>query len=129
MLGDAFCRLNPIYGQDMTVAALEALALCDRLRRGRLPQARALPRHVPRIIDAPWELVVGGDLAFPGVAGRRTPKSRILGAHVERLQTTAATDVNLETAFLRVAAPRHSCPPSWSPYRDEARLLTAASKR
>ena len=104
VLGDAFCSFNPIYGQGMTVAALEALALRDRLRRGDPPQSRVFHRHVARIVDAPWELAVGGDLSFPGVEGRRTPKTRILGAYVDRLQAAAATDTNLAIAFLRVAA-------------------------
>jgi 2-polyprenyl-6-methoxyphenol hydroxylase-like FAD-dependent oxidoreductase len=104
VLGDAFCSFNPIYGQGMTVAALEALALRDRFRRGHPPQSRAFHRRVARIVDAPWELVVGGDLAFSGVEGRRTPKTRILGAYVDRLHSAAATDTKLATAFLRVAA-------------------------
>ena len=104
VLGDAFCSFNPIYGQGMTIAALEALALRDRLRRGRPPKPREFHRRVARIVDAPWELVVGGDLAFPAVEGPRTPKTRILGAYVDRLHAAAATDTDLATAFVRVAA-------------------------
>ena len=47
---------------------------------------------------------MGGDLAFPGVAGHRTPKTRMMGAYIDRLHTAAATDAQLATAFLRVAA-------------------------
>ena len=104
VLGDAFCSFNPIYGQGMTVAALEALALRDQLRRRRPPQPATFHRHVARIVDAPWKLVVGGDLAFPGVEGRRTPETRVLGAYVDRLHAAAATDADLAAAFLRVAA-------------------------
>ncbi|MDN5751155.1 MAG: FAD-binding monooxygenase, partial [Pseudonocardia sp.] len=65
VLGDAFCSLNPIYGQGMTVAALEALELRAQLRRGRPLRPRAFPRRIARIVDGPWEMAAGGDLAFP----------------------------------------------------------------
>ena len=44
----------------------------------------------------------GGDLAFPGVPGRRTIKTRLLGGYLARLQAAAAGDPHLATAFIRV---------------------------
>lgn len=103
VLGDAFCSLNPVYGQGMTVAAVEALALRAQLRQGGPVRGRALHRRVARIVNGPWEMVVGGDLAFPGVEGRRTTKIRMLNGYVERLQVAASTDADLAVAFFRVA--------------------------
>ncbi|MDN5918283.1 MAG: FAD-binding monooxygenase [Pseudonocardia sp.] len=102
VLGDAFCSFNPVYGQGMTVAALEALALRRHLR-ARPPRPRAFHRHVARIVDAPWDMVVGGDLAFPGVQGRRTAKIRLVDAYLGRLQAAAADDAEVAVAFVRVA--------------------------
>jgi len=73
--GDAVCSFNPIYGQGMTVAALEALTLRRHLERGIEPRPRRWFRDLARVVDVPWDMSAGGDLAFPGVQGRRTPRS------------------------------------------------------
>jgi 2-polyprenyl-6-methoxyphenol hydroxylase-like FAD-dependent oxidoreductase len=101
-LGDAVCSLNPIYGQGMTVAALQTLALRDHLRHGGRPDPPRWMRAVAGIVDAPWNMVVAGDLALPMVEGPRTPQVRVLGAYVARLQTAAAHDPRLAIAFGRV---------------------------
>ena len=92
VVGDALCSFNPIYGQGMTVAALQALALRHHLRpprhldSGHGPGTRPVLRALARVTDAPWELTLGADLAVPGVEGRRTPGRRLAGAYVARLQ-------------------------------------------
>ena len=100
--GDAICSFNPIYGQGMTVAALEALALRDDLQTGIAPRSQPMLRAIARVIDAPWELAIGADLALPGVDGRRTRRRRIVGAYVNQLQAAAAHDPALARAFVRV---------------------------
>ena len=102
-VGDAVCSFNPIYGQGMSVAALEALALRRHLERGIEPQPRRWFRDLARVVDVPWDMSTGGDLAFPGVLGTRTLKIRLLGGYLNRLHAAAAKDAQLATAFMRVA--------------------------
>jgi 2-polyprenyl-6-methoxyphenol hydroxylase-like FAD-dependent oxidoreductase len=103
VLGDAVASFNPIYGQGMSVAAVEALALRRHLERGTEPQPRRWFRDLARLVDVPWEIAAGGDLVFPDVQGRRTPKSRLLNAYIARLHAAAAHDASLASAFVRVA--------------------------
>jgi 2-polyprenyl-6-methoxyphenol hydroxylase-like FAD-dependent oxidoreductase len=103
VMGDAVCSFNPIYGQGMSVAALEALALRRYLERGAEPQPRRWFRDLGRVVDVPWDIAVGGDLAVPGVQGRRTLKVRLVNAYIARLHAAAAHDVSLASAFVRVA--------------------------
>ena len=103
-LGDGVCSLNPIYGQGMTVAALQALALRAHLEQRTAPDPLGWLRAVARIVDPAWDMVLGGDLALPGVEGPRTPKVRVLGAYVGRLHAAAAADPELAVAFARVMA-------------------------
>ncbi|MCF6524346.1 NAD(P)/FAD-dependent oxidoreductase [Streptomyces sp. JJ36] len=101
-LGDSVCSFNPVYGQGMSVAALEAEALRRLLARGAPPAPRTWFRTVARAVDVPWELAAGADRAFPGVPGERTRRDRLLHAYVTRLQAAAAHDARLGGAFLRV---------------------------
>lgn len=76
-LGDAVCRFNPIYGQGMSVAAQEAVALGALLgdRTTEREPLRGLAaeffaRAVP-IIDTPWASAVIPDFAHPETRGER----------------------------------------------------------
>jgi 2-polyprenyl-6-methoxyphenol hydroxylase-like FAD-dependent oxidoreductase len=103
VVGDAVCSFNPIYGQGMSVAALEALTLRRQLQRGAVPQPRRFFGDLARMVDVPWDIAVGGDLAVPGVQGRRTLKIRLVNAYIARLHAAAAHDSGLASTFVRVA--------------------------
>jgi 2-polyprenyl-6-methoxyphenol hydroxylase-like FAD-dependent oxidoreductase len=100
--GDAVCSFNPVYGQGMSVAALEALALRECLRAGTAGLARHFFTKAARIVDIPWGIAVGADLRFPGIEGDRTAKVRLVNAYLARFHVAAATDPVLGGAFLRV---------------------------
>jgi 2-polyprenyl-6-methoxyphenol hydroxylase-like FAD-dependent oxidoreductase len=102
-MGDSLCSLNPLYGQGMSVAALEALALRRHVRRG-VARPRRLLRDLVAITDGPWRMAVGADLAFDGVDGRGTPDMRVMRGYVSRLHAAAADDAALSVAFVRVSA-------------------------
>lgn len=102
VIGDAVCSFNPVYGQGMTVAVMEAATLRDLLRRGSPPAHRQYFRRIAKMIDTPWEINVGADLAFPGVPGRRTARVRVVNAYLPRLHAAASTDSSLARAFMRV---------------------------
>ncbi len=102
VLGDAVCSFNPIYGQGMTAAAVQASALQRLLARGGAPQPHRYFRAIARTIDTPWDIAVGADLAFPDVPGARTAKIRMVNSYLPKLHAAAATDVTLGRAFVRV---------------------------
>ena len=102
VLGDAVCSFNPIYGQGMTVAAMQALALRNHLERGVRPSSRRLLRALASVLDVPWELAIGADLSLPGVDGPRPPRRRLATGYVNRLQAAAEDDPELSRAFVRV---------------------------
>jgi 2-polyprenyl-6-methoxyphenol hydroxylase-like FAD-dependent oxidoreductase len=102
VIGDAACVFNPVYGQGMTVAAIEALVL-DRHVAAGPPQPGPYFRDLAKVIDGPWDMSAGSDLGFPGVQGRRTLKTRMGNLYIPRLLTAAVTDGQLSRSFLRAA--------------------------
>lgn len=103
VIGDALCSFNPIYGQGMTVAALEALALDKAVATGLDDLPRRFFTSAAAVVDVPWQLAVGGDLRIPEVVGTRSRMGSILGWYIARLHEAAHTDATLAIAFMRVA--------------------------
>ena len=88
VMGDAVCSFDPVYGQGMTVAALEALTLQRHLQPGT-PRAGPFFADLAGVVDVPWDIAVGGDLVYPGVEGRRTLRSRLINTYLGRLHAAA----------------------------------------
>jgi len=103
VLGDAVCSFNPVYGQGMSVAALEALTLREHLSRGRPPVPRDFFADIAAVIDVPWDISAGGDLSYPQVEGERTAKIRFGNAYMARMQVAATWDGRITRTFMRVA--------------------------
>ncbi|MGY1743323.1 MULTISPECIES: FAD-dependent monooxygenase [unclassified Blastococcus] len=101
--GDALSSFNPVYGQGMTVAAVEALLLRRLVAEGADPLARAFWRGAARAVDAPWDIAAGADLRLPPVPGARPLRVRAVNAYVARVQAAAEVDGDVGAAFLRVA--------------------------
>ncbi len=102
LLGDALASFNPIYGQGMTAAACQAIALEAALTGGEDGLARRFFRGAAKAIDAPWQLAVGSDLALPSVPGPRPLATRVINRYIARLQRAAVHDPQVSVAFIRV---------------------------
>ncbi len=109
VFGDAICSFNPIYGQGMTVAALEAVALERCLRRGQGNLAPRFFRAAAKRVGVAWQLAAGGDLALPEIEGRRPLSVRLANRYVDRVQFAAETNLAVAGQFLKVAG--FSSPP------------------
>lgn len=104
-LGDASSSFDPVYGQGMTSAALQAVALgrvVDRvgLRCPDLPER--FHRKAARVIDAPWRIAVGGDFGHPGTTGPKPLGTSWLNGYTVRVIRAAHTSLPVARAFNRV---------------------------
>ncbi|NUT32748.1 MAG: hypothetical protein HOV79_06695, partial [Hamadaea sp.] len=105
-IGDAMCSFNPIYGQGMTCAALEALTL-DRLltRHGPAADARfthAYHKAAAALLKTPWSFAAGGDLRWPQTTGPRTGGSRLLNGYTSRVLSASVVDPQVRRVFTAV---------------------------
>jgi 2-polyprenyl-6-methoxyphenol hydroxylase-like FAD-dependent oxidoreductase len=100
--GDAICSFNPIYGQGMTVAALDAAALRDCLRRGGADLPRRYFGASAKSIGVAWQMLAGSDLAFPEVTGRRSRSMRVTTRLVDWALTACEADPVVAARFFKV---------------------------
>jgi 2-polyprenyl-6-methoxyphenol hydroxylase-like FAD-dependent oxidoreductase len=78
VLGDALCSFNPVYGQGMSVAALQVNVLqqllAERAARAQGLGGVALPffAKAAEVIATPWMLTANFDLMYPQTRGERS---------------------------------------------------------
>lgn len=103
VFGDAISSFNPIYGQGMSVAALEAMELSATLEQGSSNLARRFFKKAGRVVDGPWTIAAGNDLRMPEATGRRSAGLKFINWYMSKLHKTAHHDAAASLAFRRVA--------------------------
>jgi 2-polyprenyl-6-methoxyphenol hydroxylase-like FAD-dependent oxidoreductase len=104
VIGDAFASFNPIYGQGITSAALQAQALSHLLQGRQSLQGlwRAFFKRVANVVQTPWQLAVGEDFRYPETEGRKSILTDLLNAYVWKVHTATHHDPVVYGQFLRV---------------------------
>ncbi|MDL1862654.1 monooxygenase [Betaproteobacteria bacterium PRO7] len=102
-IGDAIASFNPVYGQGMTVAALEAQALAAELACGKEGLARRFFRRAAKLVDVPWTIAVGNDARLLDIREYNGFANRLINGYLDLLHRAARTDAVLSLAFHRVA--------------------------
>lgn len=98
-IGDAISSFNPVYGQGMSVAALQAVALRKALSAGEVGLPQRYFKAAGRIVDVAWDLAVGSDLSLPEVEGARPLLTRLSNAWAERILRAAEHDPYVAEVF------------------------------
>ena len=103
VVGDAVASFNPIYGQGMSVAALEALVLHHTLAAGGHEELALRYFHrIQEVVEAAWRLSVGGDFAFRETTGPKPRGTDLSNRYLSHLLRGAHDDEVLREAFVRV---------------------------
>jgi 2-polyprenyl-6-methoxyphenol hydroxylase-like FAD-dependent oxidoreductase len=104
-VGDAVCSFNPIYGQGMTCATREAVALgiaLDQHGTASSAMARDYYRAAAEIIATPWRFAVGGDFTYPQTTGPRPRGIRLVNWYVRKIALAAHVRPDINALLLAV---------------------------
>ncbi|KAK9909265.1 hypothetical protein WJX75_009736 [Coccomyxa subellipsoidea] len=118
VVGDSLAGFNPVYGQGISVAAIEAETLQGLL------QEKAKETHASKvtaadlasvaapfqamakdIVDFPFSVSTGGDLDYEGTTGERPKKllvEKLMSGYLEALIKLAADDITVFKAIQEV---------------------------
>lgn len=100
--GDAIASFNPIYGQGMSAAALDALQLHHTLAEGTHEIGpRFFDRAEPHL-DVIWQTAVGADFEFEETEGPKPFGTDLFNRYVSRVIDTAHDNERVSEAFVRV---------------------------
>ncbi len=111
LMGDAVCSFSPVYGQGMSVAAIEAKILdrCLREQQDRMGGysspvsfSKRFQRAIARQIMAPWLLATGEDLRYPETEGHRSLRIRLFTWYIRQVIGLTASDPLAAAAFFQV---------------------------
>ncbi|CAL8461958.1 g1489 [Coccomyxa elongata] len=118
VVGDSLAGFNPVYGQGITVAAMEAEALHKLLKEraevagsGRIsaeqlaslaPTYQAMAKN---IVEFPFSVATGEDFNFQGTTGERPkkgPVKQLMSSYMKALLELAAIDMSVYKPLQRV---------------------------
>jgi 2-polyprenyl-6-methoxyphenol hydroxylase-like FAD-dependent oxidoreductase len=103
VFGDAISSFNPIYGQGMSVACLQAEVLDEVMATGSTRLAKRFFTRAATVIDIPWSIAVGNDLRMPEAVGPRTAAGKMINWYMVRLHRAAHVDPVCAIAFHKVS--------------------------
>ncbi|UYZ20137.1 FAD-dependent oxidoreductase [Mesobacillus jeotgali] len=104
VIGDAFCRIDPVFAQGMSLAAMEAKALRDLLRKrlNKKQLTNSYYNNVSRIIDIPWLIALTEDFRFRTTSGRKLIVLPILQWYVKKVVAACSHDESVYSQFIQV---------------------------
>jgi 2-polyprenyl-6-methoxyphenol hydroxylase-like FAD-dependent oxidoreductase len=106
VLGDAISSFNPIYGQGMSSACLQAVVL-DKVLSENIDgekMAKTYFKRIAKIIDNIWQIATGEDFRFPQTIGKRPLGINMVNKYITQVHRATIKDEIVCKAFLKVMA-------------------------
>jgi 2-polyprenyl-6-methoxyphenol hydroxylase-like FAD-dependent oxidoreductase len=104
-IGDGICSFNPIYGQGMSSAAQQAIALRRAVEKHSFASPdlpRSFYQAATKIVANPWQIAAGGDFCYPEATGPRPPLIDALNFYLRKAIVAAQHDPVVATTIANV---------------------------
>jgi 2-polyprenyl-6-methoxyphenol hydroxylase-like FAD-dependent oxidoreductase len=109
VIGDAVCAFNPVYGQGMTVAALDALTLDQCLKQqhhshqGLIGFSRRFQKQLAKVNSTPWMMATSDDFRWATTQGAAPGfVTRLTHWYLDRVMQLASKRADVYKVFAEV---------------------------
>jgi flavin-dependent dehydrogenase len=104
-IGDTICRIDPVFGQGMSIAIQEALALQKLLqtynrKRDKVP--KTFHKKVAKIISPIWNMVITEDFRYPATDGKKPFGLFIQQWYAKKIFLLSTKNQEVYDAFVKV---------------------------
>ncbi|WP_010281384.1 FAD-dependent oxidoreductase [Bacillus timonensis] len=103
MIGDTICRIDPFFGQGMSIAVVEALALKGILEtQSQENIAQKFHQEAAKIIAPIWNMVLTEDFRYPETTGKKPLGLPILQWYAKNVFLLSGKDEKIYDSFIKV---------------------------
>jgi 2-polyprenyl-6-methoxyphenol hydroxylase-like FAD-dependent oxidoreductase len=104
LIGDTICRIDPVFGQGMSIAVLEALALQKLFQKHNDLQqiTESFHKKAGKIISPIWSMVITEDFRYPETAGKKPFGLSIQQWYAKSLFLLSAENQLIYDSFVKV---------------------------
>ncbi|MEH7885762.1 glutamate synthase subunit beta [Bacillus sp. JJ1609] len=104
VMGDSFCRIDPVFAQGMSIAAMEAEVLRKMLKSSKTKEklTKDFHRKISKIIDIPWLIALTEDFRFQHTSGKKPFGLSILQMYVKNVVLACSHNEKVYRQFMNV---------------------------
>lgn len=103
LIGDTICRIDPVFGQGMSIAILEALTLKKLLQTGaRQIDSAAFHKKAAKTISPIWNMVITEDFRYSATTGKMPIGLFIQQWYAKKIFLLSSQNKEVYDAFVKV---------------------------
>jgi 2-polyprenyl-6-methoxyphenol hydroxylase-like FAD-dependent oxidoreductase len=105
MIGDTICRIDPFFGQGMSIAVIEALALKKLLTSQNYTNQKMIEsfhQQATKIISPIWNMVITEDFRYPGTIGKKPAGLSIQQWYAKNIFLLSSENKDIYNSFIKV---------------------------